>query len=483
MPIQNPCALLDRLLKEPSESEWLEFKHNNSDLEEIGSYISALANAAMLADQDRAFLVFGIKDGTREKIGTAIRLKQLKKGGENFENWLARLVEPRLLIECVDFTCGGLDFAIIAIEPSYHRPVRFSGTEYIRIGENKKKLSEFPEHERALWLATGRRKFENSIALTNQTAEQILEKLDLSAYYKLSEKPEPANPIETLRKMQSLGVLNDNLEGGWDITNLGAILFAKDITAFPSVVTKSVRIIKYTGKNKEKAEIEREGRRGYAVGFAGMMRFIMERIPKDEEYIDGVRRMVPNAPETAIREVLANALIHQDFTAAGGPVVEIYQDRVEVTNSGHSLISPDRMIDERRSRNEKLAAMMRDLGLCEERGGGLDKALMAIERSKLPAPEFYSSTDSMRVVLFGPRPFSKMSKQDKQRACFHHCIIRWLQHDYMSNASLRERFSLSQEEYQAVSGVISEALKAGRIVPADPTQGRRNAKYIPYWAG
>lgn len=358
------------------------------------------------------------------------------------------------------------------------------GTEYIRIGENKKKLVEFPEHERALWLATGRRKFENAIALTNQSADQVLDRLDTAVFYSLSGKPPPANPAEAIRTMQALGVINDNLEGGWDITNLGAILFAKDITGFPSVLTKSVRIIKYTGQTKEKAEFEQEGRRGYAVGFAGMLRFIMERIPKEEEYVNGVRRMVPHYPEIAVREILANALIHQDFTlTGGGPVVEIYTDRLEVTNPGNSLIALDRMIDERRSRNEKLASTMRDLGLCEERGGGLDKALIAIERAKLPAPEFNSSKDSMRVVLFGPRPFSKMSKQDKQRACFYHCVIRWLQHDYMSNATLRERFSLSQDEYQAVSGVISEAVKGRRIVPADPQQGKRNARYVPYWAG
>lgn len=484
MAISDPCALLDRLLREPTESEWLEFKHNQSNVEEIGEYISALANAAMLADKDRAFLVFGIKDGSREKVGTTVRLKKLKKGAENFENWIARLIEPRLMIECLDFSCEGLDFSIILIDPSYQRPVRFSGTEYIRVGENKKKLADFPEHERALWLATGRRKFEQAVALTNQTKDQIFEELDTEVFYSLSGEPRPSNPEEILRKMQALGAINDNLQGGWDITNLGAILFAKDITAFPPVHTKSVRVIKYAGRTKEKAEFEQEGRRGYAVGFAGMMRFIMERIPKEEEYVSGVRRMVPHYPETAVREVLANALIHQDFTLTGGsPVVEIYADRLEVTNPGNSLIAPDRMIDERRSRNEKLASTMRDLGLCEERGGGLDKALIAIEKAKLPAPEFNSSRDSMRVVLFGPRPFSKMSKQQRQRACFHHCVIRWLQNDYMSNATLRERFSLAPEEYQAVSGVISEAQKAGRIIPADPHQGRRNARYVPYWAG
>lgn len=64
-----------------------------------------------------------------------------------------------------------------------------------------------------------------------------------------------------------------------------------------------------------------------------MMKFLMERLPREERYVSGVRRMVPHFPETAIREVIANALIHQDFMVTGvGPVVEIYANRVEVTN-------------------------------------------------------------------------------------------------------------------------------------------------------
>ena len=89
----------------------------------------------------------------------------------------------------------------------------------------------------------------------------------------------------------------------------------------------------------------------------------------------------------------------------------------------------------------------------------------------------------MRVVLFGPRPFNMMSKLEKERACFFHCVIRWIRHEYMSNASLRERFSLPQDEYQAVSTIITSSVRARRIVPADPAQGKRNAKYVPYWAG
>jgi ATP-dependent DNA helicase RecG len=227
-----------------------------------------------------------------------------------------------------------------------------------------------------------------------------------------------------------------------------------------------------------------EGEKGYAVGFSGMMQFLTKRLPKEEQYVNGVRRMTPIYPEAAIRELIANALIHQDFTIGGaGPVIEIYENRIEVTNAGNSLIIPDRMLDERRSRNERLASTMRAFGLCEERGGGLDKTFLEIELRHLPAPEFISSENSFRVVLFGPRPFNEMSKAEKVRACFYHCVLRWLTHDYMSNASLRERFSLPDKEYQAVSGVIAEAIRLNRITAADPEQGKRNARYVPYWAG
>jgi predicted HTH transcriptional regulator len=122
------------------------------------------------------------------------------------------------------------------------------------------------------------------------------------------------------------------------------------------------------------------------------------------------------------------------------------------------------------------------MGLCEERGGGVDKAILEIEEMFLPAPMFISSENAMRVVVFGRKHFKDLSKADKVWACYCHCVVRWIKHDYMNNTSLRKRFSLPDEEYQAVSTVISNARKAGKIKPADPEQGPRHAKYIPYFA-
>lgn len=479
----NPSALLERLLGEPVEAEWIEFKASQGDHEIIGKSISALANGAMLADRDRAFLVFGVEDITRAKIDTAVRLKAKKVGGIPFEMWIANSLDPPITLEIIEFESERKTFCIVCIDASYERPVKFKNSEYIRVGESTTSLSRFPDRARALWLATGRRRFEDITARSNLSLENVLSLIDVNTYYRLVTEPVPSDSKEILRRFISKKFIIDNMNGSYDITCLAAILFAKDMNDFPPLMYKSVRVIQYRGDDKRHSEIEQEGKRGYALGFPGIMKFIQDRIPKEERYQDGIRHVVYAYPEVAVREIVANALIHQDFTVSGaGPVIEIYKNRIEVTNPGSSLISIDRILDDRRSRNEKLANTMRELGLCEERGGGLDKVILDVELRNLPPPDFIVTENSFRVVLPGPRSFSEMSKLERRRACFFHCVIRYLKQDFMSNASLRERFLLRDADYQVVSSVISDAIKAGRIAPSDPNQGNRNARYIPCFA-
>jgi predicted HTH transcriptional regulator len=479
----DPRALLIRLLQEKGEQEWLEFKHNNDDPTMIGQCASACANAAILAGRDRAFIVWGIQDKTKKQLGTSVRLQQLKKGNQGFSSWLTQLLEPRIFMEFIDFEYKGKNFSILTIDHAYDRPVRFSGIEYIRVGDSVKPLKDFTEHERAIWLATGRHRFESAIALPNQTARQVLSLIDADSYYAISKERKPGNDEEKIKRLMMLDYIREDWEGGYNITNLGAILFARDIQLFASIASKSVRVVRYIGRDKTKSSGEIEGQKGYAIGFQGLVKYVMDALPKEEKYVGGARSVVSSYSAISIREVVANALIHQDFTISGaGPLIEIYEDRVEIINPGNSLIKVDRMIDERRSRNEKIAKSMRDLGFCEERGGGIDKAIIDIEERFLPAPYFLASSDAMRIVLFGPKPFRDLSKSDRIWACFCHCVVKWIRHDFMSNTSLRERFSLTDEEYQVVSGVIAEAKREHRIKAADANQGKRNAKYIPYWA-
>ena len=148
---------------------------------------------------------------------------------------------------------------------------------------------------------------------------------------------------------------------------------------------------------------------GYASGFAGFNAHVNTLVPVPEDGSAAVRGASPLFPPVAVRELTANALIHQDMTMTGaGPTVELFRNRIEITNPGAPLVEPERFIDyPPRSRNEALASLMRRMGLCEEQGTGIDKVVDAVEEAQLPPPEFRAETDTTRVILFGPRPLRR----------------------------------------------------------------------------
>ena len=115
-------------------------------------------------------------------------------------------------------------------------------------------------------------------------------------------------------------------------------------------------------------------------------------------------------PILAVRELAANALIHQDFAITGtGPMIEIFDDRMEITNPGKPLVSTDRFLDTApRSRNEALASFMRRAGICEERGSGIDKVVFETELHQLPAPFFEMAENATRAVLFAHKELREM---------------------------------------------------------------------------
>ncbi len=190
-------------------------------------------------------------------------------------------------------------------------------------------------------------------------------------------------------------------------------------------------------------------------------------------------------PELAVRELVANALIHQDFFVTGaGPMVEIFKDRIEITNPGEPLVDTQRFVDTPpKSRNEVLASLMRRFGVCEERGSGIDKVVFQVELYQLPAPLFERPDGFTRAVLFAHKPLVAMDKVERVRACYLHACLRFVTRQPMTNTSLRERFGITEKNAAAASRLLAEALEAGVILVRDPEAGNRSRAYLPYWAG
>ena len=133
-----------------------------------------------------------------------------------------------------------------------------------------------------------------------------------------------------------------------------------------------------------------------------------------------------------------------------------------------------------RSRNAVLGALMRRMRLCEEDGGGIDKALIAIGEDHLPAPWLRTVEGSMIVILYGPRTFAEMTPTERVRACYQDSVLQWLKGNRMRNASLCDRFGIDKRNAAQVSSVIRQALAENKIKPADRDHPR--AGYHPFWA-
>lgn len=471
--------LIDALRMEPHEAEWLEFKENNDQPQLIGEYLSALSNSACLHDQKYGYLVYGIEDKTHEVKGTSFKPRIIKgKGSEALEPWLARLLAPRIDFRIFEYDYEGKSVVLLRVDATGNTPVKFSGEAFIRIGEHKHKLKEHPGKERKIWKKTPPTAFEEGIAIAGQSADEVFKKIDYPAFFDLMELPLPDNRAGILDKLIEEDIIHPN-GNGFSISNLGGILFAKDLNLFPSLKRKAVRIVVYSDDTRINAQKEQAGIKGYAVGFEGLVDYIYDQLSANE-LIEGALRVEQKMyPKVAIREFVANAVIHQDFSITGvGPMVEIFKSRMEITNPGNSLVDTNRFIDHApKSRNEALAAFMRRMNICEERGSGVDRALNAIEVAQLPAPEFQSEDQYTRITIFAYADFRHMSQADRIRACYQHCCLRWVCRDFMSNATLRERLGVKDGNYPMVSRVIKNTIVAGWIKPMDSDSRR----YIPIW--
>jgi ATP-dependent DNA helicase RecG len=475
--------LLKDLQALPKECEWVEYKMNNYNPQDIGEYLSALSNSACYHNQPFGYLVFGIEDVTHRLLGTSYRLSIEKKGNQEVENWIATQLNPRIDFNIFEFEFEELLFVIFRVQATRNTPVSFRGHPFIRIGSYKKSLDDHPEKEKKIWNNDKHYAFEKEIIINGLQEEDILQLIDYPSFFDLLKLPLPDNREGIIKKLIQEKVIGKEYVDYY-ITNLGALLFAKDLSAFEELERKALRVILYDGNNRIKTKKEQTGKKGYAVGFEGLVKYLEDILPSNEVIDKALRKRVALYPILAVRELVANAIIHQDFSIQGSsPMVEIFDNRIEITNPGKPLIDPLRFIDHSpESRNEILARFMRRLNICEERGSGIDKVVFECEYNQLPAPEFIVGDNYTRIILFGIRKFNEMDKQDKIRACYLHASLKYVSGEFMTNQSLRDRFGIEEHNYAIASRIISDTKEKGLVKDYDPdNKSRTYAKYLPYW--
>lgn len=483
--MNKAIALLDRSLgkvrQELNELDWKEDLSPNN--KKLCQHLSAFAN-----HPGGGFLVFGIEDKTGKVVGI------IQEKADNIVERLSSLcrdaVDPLVRLDHVVEDYLGVPLLFIQIQESAIKPVQLAGKGntiedcFIRSGGSTRRASR--QEIGGLMLNSKTPIFEELHASKLKTQVEVLTMLNYGAIYKLLDRPIPTNFDEIIYWLTQEKMIVDIDEQGYYITNFGALAAANNLNEFDSLARKSIRVVKYTGKNKTGESIEFPGSKGYAIGFESLIQFVKSQLPGSEIIKQVLREDTAVYPDIALRELIANMLIHQDFTIRGsGPMIEIFEDRIEFTNPGRLL--PSKVIDRLirttpESRNEVLAQAFRRYNICEERGSGFEKTVVAIELYGLPPLKFEETENSFKTILSAPKSFADMSDSERIDACYQHAIIQYYGNGGMNNTSLRERFGMHDKQASQISRLIKQAIDKGVIKSKDPeSESKKFTVYVPYW--
>lgn len=229
---ERDIDLVNDLRAQPAETPWLEFKTNQGDPSKIGCLISALSNSARLEGKESAFLVWGIADGSHDVVGTTFDPFAKTVGNQVFEFWLQRRLRPAPAFQFrrVDHPDGSV--IILEIPAPTVAPTAFDSTPYIRVGSATPKLTDDPQRYQALIEKMRPYTWEHGNAKTYVTSDTVLQEIDYAAYFALTNQPLPGNRRHILEKLESDRLIKKDVGDRWNILNLGAILFAADMTMF-----------------------------------------------------------------------------------------------------------------------------------------------------------------------------------------------------------------------------------------------------------
>ncbi len=462
---------IDLWRQTPSENQRLEFKEakHQFDKKKLYKYCVALAN------EGGGRLLLGIEDKPpRRVVGTAafndlVRMAEILFQALGFRVDIEEVKHP--------------DGRVLVI----HIPSRPRGTAYHLDGaylmRSGQELVPMSEDQLRRIFSEGEPDWLEEPSIQDIEAQQVINLLDTQTFFELLKLPYPTDRRGVIDRLLQEHLID--LQGkGYAIRRIGALLLAKRLEDFADLTRKASRVVVYPGTSKLETKLDQVGTKGYAVGFQGLVRFVMGQLPQNEVIEDALRKEVKLVPEIAIRELVANALIHQDFLVGGASVmIEIYADRIEISNPGEPVVPVERFIDGYQSRNERLANLMRRMGICEEKSSGVDKVIHAVEVYQLPAPDFRVGHQRTVVILFGPKDFENMDRDDRIRACYQHAALKWVMSERMTNQSLRERFHLPESKSAIISQIIAFSIEAGVIKPDEKVgASRKFARYLPFWA-
>lgn len=291
-------STLEKWLSVSHENEHLDFKEAKQqyDIDKLMAYCVAFAN------EHGGRLVLGVSDKKPRKV---VGTKAFSNTGDIKSKILEKL-KIRVEVTELSHPDGRVLVFEVPSRPIGH-PLELDGTYYMRSGEQ---LRPMPADQLRRIFAEGESSFLSQNATSALMSDEIISLLDVQSYFDLMKLPLPATRDAMIQKLVSEKLVKEN-KGDFFITNLGAILLAKDLRQFDLLHRKATRVIKYRANNKLDTERDHTVYKGYASGFEEMINYINSQLPMNEIIRTALRQEVRMYPEVAIRELVANALVHQ----------------------------------------------------------------------------------------------------------------------------------------------------------------------------
>jgi ATP-dependent DNA helicase RecG len=392
---------LERLRSLPREAATVEFKSNLDKAEDIGQYISALANSAVLEEHDCAWLVWGVEDGTHVVQGTQFDPFARKEGNQSLIMWLQQMTSPR-----ADFTVHPCDHpqgkvVMLEIHPARSAPIAFQNQRYVRIDSHKTKLSEHPDKEARLWAMLGQKDDWSGEVVSGATLDDLDPEAVEVARKRFSEYLVKSDPDAGRHAQIRADV------AGWDIPTLlnkaritkqgkvtrsALLLLGKDESAhFLSPVDAKISWILRDARNRT------ESSQHFGIPLLlstdkvyGRIRNVtVEHMPDGTLFPTAIQRY----DAWVMREAMHNCIAHQDYRMGGKINVVEHPDRLVFSNLGQFIPPSVEWMLEQQSppehyRNQWLIDGMIRLRMIDQVGSGIRRMFETQRERFFPLPDY-----------------------------------------------------------------------------------------------
>lgn len=395
-------ATLDALRQLPREQATVEFKSNLADPREIGEYLSALANAAALQGHERAWLVWGVEDGSHAVKGTDFDPFTFRLGGNQaLTMWLQTMTQPKADFEFHELAHTAGRVVMLEIHPARSAPVAFQHVRHIRVGSHKTKLSDHPDKEARLWERLGiKEDWSGAVVPEASLADLDPEAINAARQrfldYLLRSEPD-VQRHEAIRT-EAMAWSHETLLNKARITKLGRItraallLLGRDESAhFLAPVDAKISWIPRDASNATLTSQHF----GPPFLLATEKAFARIRNLTLDHFPDGTLfpTPVPQYDNWVMREALHNAVAHQDYQLGGKINLVEHPDRLVLSNLGEFIPGSVEWMLEHQSppehyRNQWLIEGMIPLRMIDQAGSGIQRMFRTQRERLFPMPDF-----------------------------------------------------------------------------------------------